>query len=176
MKIYSTQDIQCPDTGEPVAVHWETESGLLYAEPVEHLLEDAAPNPDSLEWCRIFGLVECENLVEANEHLKIKYLEEFGDGLNFERYLDQNLGFPFPIKNGSSGVDVKINSSNTQLDPELLYEDGYINAALDTFFNDEEKLGIIFEDEGSYINLYANYCPDTDVLEMYYIIHSDDKV
>jgi hypothetical protein len=60
------------------------------------------------------------------------------------------------------------------VDPELMIEDGYINAYIGTWFDVDERFGTHTYGTDDYVNFYADYYPGDERLEAYYVLHHAD--
>ena len=68
---------------------------------------------------------------------------------------------------GQKQPQVVICPDNIRIDPELLIEDGYINAYVETWFDVDARFGTETADTADWINLYADYYPADGRLEAY---------
>ena len=65
---------------------------------------------------------------------------------------------------------VVIGPDNIRISQELMIEDGYINAAIETWFDVDARFGTETADTADWINLYADYYPEDGRLEAYYTL------
>ena len=69
-----------------------------------------------------------------------------------------------------------LTADRIRVDEELFFEDDHINAYLETWFDVDLRFGLETEDTDDYVNLYADYYPESDKLVVTYIIvHFDGK-
>jgi hypothetical protein len=67
-----------------------------------------------------------------------------------------------------------ITKDNIEIDRELLIEEGYINAYIAAWFDVDERFGTKTADTDDYVNVYANYYPENEELEVgYTLIRAD---
>ena len=57
---------------------------------------------------------------------------------------------------------------------DIFFEDDYLNAYIETWFDVDLRFGIKTEDTPDWVNVYGNYYPDEDRLVVIYIIIHDD--
>jgi len=68
--ILSAGDFQCPYSGKPCIIYWDTEKYVMWAE----VLRDEETMEETFEWCNDFNKQYAESAHEANSILK-KWLE-----------------------------------------------------------------------------------------------------
>jgi len=68
----------------------------------------------------------------------------------------------------------RLNKDNIRINDELIIIDDHVNAAIETWFDVDERLGTATYGTADYINLYADYYPEHDRLDAYYTIHYRD--
>jgi hypothetical protein len=67
-----------------------------------------------------------------------------------------------------------ITKDNIEIDRELFIEDDHINAYIAAWFDVDQRFGTDTADSDEYINVYANYIPETDELEVGYTLIKAD--
>jgi len=67
-----------------------------------------------------------------------------------------------------------ITEDNIHIDRELFVEDDYINALVSAWFDVDNRFGTETHGTDDYINIYANYYPDTEELEVGYTLMKAD--
>jgi hypothetical protein len=67
-----------------------------------------------------------------------------------------------------------ITKENIQINDELIIDEDHINASIEAWFDVDERFGTATYDTDDYINLYADFYPDTDKLSVYYTIYHAD--
>lgn len=67
-----------------------------------------------------------------------------------------------------------LTADNIRIGPELFFEDDYINAYVETWFDVDLRFGLNTSDTEDYVNVYANYYPTEDRLVVIYIIIRND--
>ena len=69
-----------------------------------------------------------------------------------------------------------ITKGNIEIDRELFIEDDHINAYVAAWFDVDNRFGTKTHDTDDYLNIYANYYPETEELEVgYTLIKADDS-
>jgi hypothetical protein len=69
---------------------------------------------------------------------------------------------------------VLITAGNIEIDRELLIEDDHINAYVGAWFDVDARFGTQTYDTDDYVNVYANYYPETEKLEVGYTLITAD--
>jgi hypothetical protein len=67
-----------------------------------------------------------------------------------------------------------ITKENIQISDELIIDNDHINASIEAWFDVDERFGTATYGADDYINLYADFYPDTDKLSVYYTIYHAD--
>ncbi|MDR1465385.1 MAG: hypothetical protein LBJ11_08825 [Oscillospiraceae bacterium] len=69
---------------------------------------------------------------------------------------------------------VLITPDNIEIDRELFIEDDHINAYIGAWFDVDSRFGTQTHDTDDYVNVYANYYPETEELEVGYTLIKAD--
>jgi hypothetical protein len=69
---------------------------------------------------------------------------------------------------------VLITKDNIEIDSEIFFEDDHINAYIAAWFDVDERFGTATHDTDDYLNVYANYYPKTEGLEVGYTLIKAD--
>jgi hypothetical protein len=67
-----------------------------------------------------------------------------------------------------------ITKDNIEIDRELFIEDDHINAYIAAWFDVDNRFGTDTADNDDYVNVYANFFPDTEELEVGYTLMKAD--
>jgi hypothetical protein len=67
-----------------------------------------------------------------------------------------------------------VTKENIEIDRELFIEDDHINAYVAAWFDVDARFGTATYDTASYVNVYANYFPETEELEVGYTLIKAD--
>jgi hypothetical protein len=65
----------------------------------------------------------------------------------------------------------RITAGNIRIDPELIEHEDHVNAYIEMWFDVDGYFGTDTAESDEYINLYADYYPDGERLDVYYFIH-----
>ena len=80
----------------------------------------------------------------------------------------------FAVFQKQSVTGTLITENNIYIERELFIEDDYINALISARFDVDDRFGTATRGTADYLNIYANYSPDTDELEVGYTLIKDD--
>ncbi|MFA7135883.1 MAG: hypothetical protein WC125_08485 [Bacteroidales bacterium] len=78
------------------------------------------------------------------------------------------------ILQGQKDARELITKENIDVDRELFIEDDHINAYISGWFDVDSRFGTKTYGTADYLNIYANYFPDTEELEVGYTLIKDD--
>jgi hypothetical protein len=75
-----------------------------------------------------------------------------------------------PIEELMGRIDEPITYDNIRINDELIIEDDHINAITESWFDVDARFGTVTRDTDSYVNVYADYFPKDDRLDVCYVV------